>query len=590
LSRTPLHKLRDDPGLAAAWPLLPAVLNEMAANGDLIAAGALLERVPIDEILAAGARPDILDVTITGHGMLAELHGPLIAEFARHGLFPRIQPTDFNSCQRVLTQPTSADLTLCVLDPYMIHERLPKPWRVDDVERELAQAAREWTTLAEGFGGTLVLNTIPLLPLLSRQLVDHRSRARLGIAWRQFNSSLLELCARPNVITIDLEPLVATGGPATEPRKAGYARTYLEQELLARYAREVGHLARALRGRTKKVLALDLDGTLWDGVLAEDGSDGISMAGTLRGEAFARFQQVVAQLAAQGVLLAISSKNDHDEVHATLAGHPEMLLRPSDFVAIEATWDSKPAALSRMAERIGLDVSSFVFVDNSAAERGAVSALLPSVAVIAANDEPALHVDRLLADGWFDVLELTDDDTARGARYEREQQREAVRGQAVSDEDFLRELDVHVETAPIRAHEVARVAQLTQRTNQFNLTAQRLQPADVPVDDPDRPVLTIRSADRFGDDGLVGAIFTRIESGEMHIANMVLSCRVFGRRIEHTAIAALLAEAKTRGVTVVHGYFHPTERNKRFQDFYQDQGFLVSTFAGSNPRKYSREI
>ncbi|MET0235104.1 MAG: HAD-IIIC family phosphatase [Kibdelosporangium sp.] len=590
MTRTPLHELRDGPGLAAAWPSLPAVLNEMAARGDLITAGALLERVTPEEILATGARPELVDVTITGHGTLAELNGPLIAEFARHGLLARIRPTDFNSHQRVLTQPAQADLTLCVLDPYMIYERLPKPWRAEDVERELAEAAQEWTALADNYDGTLVLNTIPLLPLLSRQLVDHRSRARLGIAWRRFNSALLELAERPHVITIDLDPLIAAGGPATEPRKAGYVRTYFEPHLLAAYAREVGHLAKALRGRAKKVLALDLDGTMWDGVLAEDGMDGVSMAGTSRGDAFARFQQVVGQLAAQGVLLVISSKNDHDEVLATLAGHPDMLVRPSDFTAIEATWDTKPAALVRMAGRIGLDLSGFVLVDDSATERRAVSALLPSVAVIPVDDEPALHVDRLLADGWFDMLELTGDDTARAAHYHREEQREAVRTKAISDEDYLRELAVRVGTAPIRPHEVARVAQLTQRTNQFNLTTQRLQPADVPVGDPDRLVLTIRSADRFGDDGLVGAIFTRIESGEMHIANMVLSCRVFGRRIEHTAMAALLIEAKTRGVTVVHGYYQPTERNRRFEDFYPAAGFVVSASPDSGPARYSREL
>jgi FkbH-like protein len=589
VTRTALHDLRDHPGLAAAWHRLPAVLNAMAADGDLIAAGALLARVSPDEILATGAQPEIVDVTITGHGTLAELPGPLIAEFARHGLLARVQQTDFDSYARTLRRPATADLMLCVLDPFLIHDRLPAPWTAEDAERVLTEAEQEWRELASGYHGTLVLNTIPLLPLLSRQLVDHRSRARLSIAWRRFNTALLELSALPNVITIDLDPLVAMGTPATEPRKAGYARAYLTQELLARYAREIGHLARAMRGRTKKVLALDLDGTLWDGVLAEQGRDGVSMAGTLRGEAFRGFQQVVKQLAAQGVLLAVASKNDHDEVRAVLAEHPDMLLRPADFVAVEATWDSKPTVLLRLAGRIGLDVSAFVFVDDSPAERGAVSALLPSVSVIAADGEPALHGARLLADGWFDVLELTKDDTARAGHYERARQREAVRAEAISEEDYLRELDVRVEVTPVRAHEVGRVAQLTQRTNQFNLTAQRLQPTDVPVSEPGRLVLAIHSADRFGQDGLVGAVFAGIEAEEMHITNMVLSCRVFGRRIEHTAMAALLAEAKALGVRRVHGYYRPTERNSRFRDFYPEMGFRASTPPGE-PARYSREI
>ncbi|MET0133405.1 MAG: HAD-IIIC family phosphatase [Kibdelosporangium sp.] len=567
-----LFALRDQPGFAEGWSEVIAVLNAMAADGPLIRAGALLQRVSPEEILAkADAEP--VDVTITGHSTLVELRGPLIAEFARHNLVARVGLTDYDGYLRELTQPPRADLLLCVLDPSMLTDRLPTPWLIEDLESLLRTVADEWAQLAAGYEGTLVLNTVPLLPTLPRQLVDHRSRARLGMAWREFNSALLGLALlHPHVVTVDLEPLLAAGGPVNDPRVAGYAKAYLGPELLARYAREVGHLARAVRGRAKKVLVLDLDGTLWDGVLAEDGRDGISAAGTLRGGAFERLQHVVKQLAAQGVLLAICSRNDKAEVLATLDGHPDMVLRADDFVAVEAGWGPKPPALTQLADTIGLDVTSFVFVDDNPTERGAVRALLPGVAVIAVDEEPTLHIERLLADGWFDSLELTEADLARTALYQQAARR---RASAISDEDYLRELNVRVDTSPVRTHEIARVAQLTQRTNQFNLTAERLSPAGVTerVDDPDYLVLAVRSADRFGDDGLVGAIFARRRTDGLHIENMVLSCRVFGRGVEQAAISELITTATAMGVPAVHGYYRRTARNHRFEDFYPSLGF-----------------
>jgi FkbH-like protein len=520
---------------------------------------------------------------ITGHGTLGELRAPLTAEFARHGLVAQVELADFDSYRRELTSPARTDLLLCVLDPYMLIDRLPRPWHVEDLEREVCAATQEWAGLVAGYDGTLVLNTVPLLPSLTKQLVDHRSRARVGIAWRQFNTFLLGLALdHRHVVTVDLEPLVSVGGRVHDPRLAGYAKAYLGPELLAGYAREVGHLARALRGRTKKLLVLDLDGTLWDGILAEGE---IEAAGTIRGEAFRRFQQLVKQLAAQGVLLAISSKNDPAEVLATLAEHPDLVLRPDDFVVIDASWDPKPQALARIAEQTGFDPASIVFVDDNPTERGAVAAFLPEITVIPVDDEPALHGERLLADGWFDSLELTSDDAARASHYRREAQRKETRAAAISYEDYLRELAIWVDVSPVQSHEIARVAQLTQRTNQFNLTTERLRPAVVAdqVNNPQFLVLAVRCADRFGSDGLVGAVFALHQADGLDVRNMVLSCRVLGRGIEQATMSVLLAHARTLSAKAVHGTYLRTARNGRCEDFYPSLGF---TGTGDNTYRH----
>lgn len=588
-----LRALQAAPGLGCRWQAVGALLNRMAAadNGiiELAKAGRLLQRTGAERILAEAAatsspigQPEPVGITVTGTGTLNDLAPALTAEFARHGLLADLTMTDFASYrQSLLEPPVPAQLTLCVLDSSAVTDRLPSPWRIEDIEAALAAVATELTELVAGYlrqaSGVLVLNTLPLAPEISRQLIDRRSRTRLEIAWRALDTAILQLALEHDrVVTLDLNPLVAAGGAVADPRMSLYAKMNLGPELLGRYAREVTQVARAMRGRTKKMLVLDLDGTLWDGILAEDGAVGIAPAGTLRGEAFQRFQRTVLQLGAQGVLLAVSSKNDGDEVLSVLADHPDMTLRPADFTVIEASWEPKPTSLERIADSTGLDPSSFVFIDDSAAECGSVAALLPQVAVIRLDDEPALHVQRLLADGWFDVGELTSDDLERAAHYRRQPARSQLRSTAASMADYLRELGVTVRLAPVREHEITRVAQLTQRTNQFNLTTERLQPADVEerLADSCSLVLGIHSADRFGSDGLVGAVFARRCGDELVVDNLILSCRVFERGIEQATMSCLLSYSKQLEVTAVRGRYRPSAKNGRVAGLYPSLGFM----------------
>ncbi|MFD0329344.1 HAD-IIIC family phosphatase [Streptacidiphilus monticola] len=294
---------------------------------------------------------------------------------------------------------------------------------------------------------------------------------------------------------------------------SAYAKAHLGEELLARYAREVGHLGRALRGKAKKVLVLDLDNTLWDGVLGDDGADGIAAATTFRGEAFGTFQKLARQIGSQGVLLAVSSKNDQEPVLEVLRTHPDMVLRDTDFVRINANWNPKDANLRDIAAKLNLGVDSFVFADDSTFETGLVAAGLPEVAVVRLDEEPALHVEKLLADGWFDVRELTAEDRERASLYRVESERQDLLDSSGSYEEYLEQLQVRVQVSAVGDLDLARVAQLTLRTNQFNLTTQRLQPDEVRarIDDPEHLVLSVRSGDRFGDNGVVGALFAHRE-------------------------------------------------------------------------------
>jgi FkbH-like protein len=581
-----LHRTGD---LAAAFPQVAPLLAELA-EGELMRAGALLARLDPADVLAAHPETPVLRVAITARSTVHALLAPLAAEVARHGLLLDAVEGEYGGWLRELTDPASAlyahrpDLVLCPLDPHGPWERLSVPWRPAEVAAALDEEAEQLAALVAAFTklrpegrGTLVLNTVPLLRRFTQQLLDVRERGELGVLWREFNATVLRL-ADPGggVVVLDLDPLIAEGYAADDPRLGSYAGAHLPEALLAAYARDAAHLARALTGRGRKALVLDLDGTLWDGVLAENGPDGVTARGGRRGDAFHAFQQTVRQLNAQGVLLAVASKNDAEQVRRTLRDHPELSLREADFTSVRADWQPKPQHLAAIAEELGVAVEALVFADDSAFERGAVREALPEVATVALDDEPALHVQRLLADGWFDAIRVTEEDRARPARYRSRAVRTAEQARALDYGAYLAGLGTVLTLAPAATpadHD--RVAQLTQRTNRFNLTGERLTPGDVARAARDGAlVLTARVRDRHGDEGLSGAaIVTREPGAGWEIRNLLLSCRVLGRGIEDALVAWLLAHARASGAPRIRAHYRAGRANSALAGFWPAHGF-----------------
>ncbi|TXR96363.1 HAD-IIIC family phosphatase [Streptomyces sp. col6] len=591
-----LRDLRKRGLLEKAYDQVAAALAEEEPGGvraDTAAAGRLLGSLDPEAVLTHHPATPVVTVAVTGQSTVGQVLDPLRGELARHGLLLRPVLGEHGTYLRDLTDPTSElhaaapDLTLCLLDAETVFEQVPGVWRPEDVEAAAGEVLARCAALADAAPGTLVLNTLPLPLTYSRQLVDHRSRARLGAVWREFNAGLLRLTERaPALVVVDLDPLVAEGGPVADPRLVRYAKVRLGAGLLAGYAREVAHLARALRGRARKCLVLDLDRTLWDGVLAEEGPDGIAAAGTLRGEAFGAFQTCVKQLGSQGVLLAVSSKNDAAEVARVLADHPDLVLRERDFVAVNANWEPKDGNLADIARQLDLSTDALVFVDDSAAERAQVRHGLPGVAVVPLDEEPATHIGRLLADGWFDTVSLTDEDRARTGEYRARRDRAELHAGAGSHEEFLRALDVRLEVGPPRPHEAARISQLTLRTNQFNLAGGGLTEAAVTdlAAGAERQLLVARTADRFGDNGLVGAVLITGSGDRWQLDNLWLSCRVLGRGVEHAFVAVLLGRARRLGLHTVGARYVPTARNHRARDLYPSCGFVPRRPSGAGER------
>lgn len=579
-----LAALHRDRRLATDYPRLTALLAE-ATDEERERAGRFLARLDPAEVRRAHPALPTLRTAVTGDGTLSPLLPALAAEAARHGLLLPVTPSPYNTWVHELSDPRSdlhtarPELVLCVLSAAVVTAELPSPWHVDDVRRVLEAKTALIEGLVDRFtatgDGTLVLNTLLLPRELTAQLLDHRSRARLGIAWREANARLLRLAEHhPRLVVLDLDPLAAET-PAHDVRLSTYAKVHLSPGLLARYAREAAHLARRLLGRTKKALVLDLDGTLWGGILGDDGPEGIEVGDGPRGEAFTAFQRVARQIGSQGVLLAVVSKNDPEPVSRVLRDHPGMTLREDDFVRVTANWQPKHLNLRALADDLGIGADSFVFADDSPYECGLVRREIPEAAVVRLDEEPADHVLRLLADNWFDSAELTTEDRARPAHYRDDLARKDFRHGFDSLEGYLRELAVTVRLAPAAPEDVPRLSQITLRTNQFNLTTVRLGRADVEtlLTRPDTLVLTIRSTDRFGDNGTVGAVIATRHGTALVIDNFLLSCRVFARGIEQAVIAAVLRHARSTGITEVYGVHRPTARNGKTADFYAHHGF-----------------
>lgn len=524
-------------------------------------------------------------IRLTGSSTLGTLTPLVRTEVERHGFTADVRTGDPGAYALDLADPGGAggvtDLTVCVLDGSAVFDRLGDgPWTVTDVEQAAGAVLGLVTGLARRHPGPLLITTAPLWTRWSAQILDLRERARLAAVWRRFTAGLLDLGTGelPGVFVTDVDQLAAAEGPARDPRRESYAHVAYTDTLLAALARQVGHLVRALRGRGKKALVLDLDGTMWAGTLAEDGAAGLDMAQGFRGEAHRAFQRAVAQLGSQGVLLAVASKNDADEVERVLRTHPDLLVRADDYTAVVADWAPKADTVPRVAELIGIGTDSLVFVDDNATEAGLVRTRNPEIAVIEVDAaDPAQHLHRLLHEGWFDAPAITSEDRERAGRYRTEARRTEFASTFTSPEEYLAELGTELTLFAPGAGDVARLAQITQRTNQFSLTTRRLDENAVraALADGGAVVAPVRVTDRFGDHGVVGVAFAHWYGRELVITDLAMSCRVLGRGIESAWLGELLHHAAAHGAAAVVGLHRPTERNGRVRDLYPDHGFTA---------------
>ena len=335
----------------------------------------------------------------------------------------------------------------------------------------------------------------------------------------------------------------------------------------------------AQRGLSKKCLVLDLDNTLWGGVIGDDGLDGIVLGeGSAAGEAHLALQHYAKQLKERGIILAVCSKNDARIAEAAFRDHPEMVLRRADIAAFQANWDDKAQNLKAIAARLNIGVDALVFVDDNPIERARIRQSLPMVAVPEMPDDPAHYVRCLAEAGYFEAVAFTADDRSRAEQYAANAEREAMLGSAESMDEFLRGLKMTAVYGPFTAVDHARVVQLINKTNQFNTTTRRYAGEEVAriMDDPDSLTLQFRLIDRVGDNGLVSTMILRptpADDDVLEIENWVMSCRVFGRELEFEAMNVAVEAARERGARALIADYIPTAKNDVISKLYPSLGF-----------------
>ena len=422
-------------------------------------------------------------------------------------------------------------------------------------------------------GHTLERPTHPSLGVL-----DHQSEAGQSGLIRQVNRELRRLAVEfHGVYTLDYDALVARHGSEHwhDERKWLTARLPIAAGYLLPMAREWMRFIVPLSGRTAKVLVVDLDNTLWGGVIGEDGMAGIKISGEYPGAAYQALQRTLLDLTRKGILLAVCSKNNLDDAMEALEKHPGMLVRKKHFAAMRINWTDKAQNLREIAQELNVGVDALAFLDDNRFEREQVRAALPEVTVIDLPQNPLEYAAAVRNCATFERLTLSAEDQQRTEMYAAQKQRAGAEQNFQSKEDFFGFLEQEAELEPVSELTLARVAQLTQKTNQFNLTTRRYtepQIADM-AKQPEWHVYSIRVRDRFGDHGLVGVAITHDEGEQCEVDTFLLSCRVIGRTIETALLAHLAESAAQRGCKRLVGWFLPTKKNAPARDFYQQHGF-----------------
>ncbi len=419
-------------------------------------------------------------------------------------------------------------------------------------------------------------------------VLDSQSESGQSGLIRQINRELRRIAeAHHGVYVLDYDALVARYGsrPWHDERKWLMARLPIAADHLLHMAREWMRFLVPLAGRTAKCLVVDLDNTLWGGIIGEDGMAGIKVGPEYPGAAFHALHRALLDLSRRGILLAVCSKNNLDDAMEALERHPGMLVRPKHFAAVRINWTDKAQNLREIAQELNIGLDSLAFLDDNPFEREQVRAALPEVTVIDLPQNPLDYATAVRDCPVFERLTLSAEDQQRTAMYAEQRQRAHAEQNFQSKEDFFRFLEQEAELEPVTDLTLARVAQLTQKTNQFNLTTRRYTEQQI-AEMSARPgwhIFSIKVKDRFGDHGLVGVAIAHDEGEHCEVDTFLLSCRVIGRTVETALLAHIAKSAAERGCKRLVGCFLPTKKNAPARDFYQQHGFQRKEGDGNGP-------
>ncbi len=564
-------------------PKLRSLATQFLGLDQAIAISRVLNR-----LRARGSSPSLspFRLGLVGNATTEFLKPSLEASALRHGISLEISLTNFGQIMQEAMDPGSLinrvrpDAILLAVDHRGLPFRLEDSsrWPPFDHHAALAQLLAVCEAFQKHSGATCLVQTLPAPPELLFGSLDTGLSGTLRSSIARFNALLVpDVTARGDVV-VDVEWLAQCVGLDTwyDDRYWYLARLPFSQSALPVYADFVSRVLAAIRGKSRKCLVLDLDNTLWGGVIGDDGLEGIALnQGDPRGEAFRAIQAAAVDLRKRGVVLAVCSKNDASAAIQPFRAHPGMVLKEDDIAVFMVNWDDKATNIERIAQRLDLGLDSLVLLDDNPVERALVREALPEVAVPELGDDPSVYVRTLFAAGYFESVGFTPEDLARAELYKGNAGRSKLLEASRNLDDFLRSLDMQIEFAPFNAIARKRITQLINKTNQFNVTTRRYTEKQVTSFEasPDHYTLQVSIRDRFGDNGIIGVVICKVHPTEWEIDTWLLSCRVLQRKVEEAICNRIVEDAKRAGAKKVIGTFLSTERNSIAKDLFQRLGF-----------------
>jgi FkbH-like protein len=408
------------------------------------------------------------------------------------------------------------------------------------------------------------------------------------------NQVLMENLAGDSRMQVcDLDSLAAYFGYANSisPEMMAMARTPFSEGFLVLLAKKLVAYFKAKAGIIRKCLVLDCDNTLWGGIIGEDGIDGIALGPDWPGREYVNFQKAILELYKQGIILAINSKNNEQDVMQALREHQHMVLKEDQFAAIVVNWEPKPQNMVKLAEQINIGLDTLVFVDDNPAERQLMRQMLPQVEVLELPENPALFEKTLRETSFFAKASLTEEDKKRGEIYAAQRKRMELQKSSVSFDDFLKSLEMVCSIRPAEEKDIKRASQLTQRTNQFNLTTRRYSEADISamMANPNWLIYVLGLKDKFGDNGTVGLALVESQQKCRRIDTFLMSCRVIGRQVEDAFVDRICTDASKAGCASVYAEYIPTAKNNLVSDFWSKMRF-TEVNKEAQRTQYSRDL
>ncbi len=436
-----------------------------------------------------------------------------------------------------------------------------------------------WETLGECLSGHLIQSSYVTPGERAFGNYERLAEHSLGSRVADINAGVITAArARRNVLIHDVDYLAGEVGRRNwvDEKLWLMAKTPCALQFLPLYAKNLVDIIAAAIGRVTKCVVLDLDNTLWGGVIGDDGLDGIRLGDLAEGEAFVTLQRFLLSLKERGILLAVSSKNEHANAVLPFERHPDMVLKLDDIAVFKADWNDKAGNIRAIRETLNIGLDSLVFLDDNPFERNLVKGLLPEVTVPELPEDPAHYLRAIAALNLFEATTFSDTDLERAELYRVAARRSQAQASFDNVDDYLKSLAMKIRIERFNAFNLPRIAQLIQRSNQFNLCTRRYgeQACEQLMGDTDNVhPFTLTLEDRFGGHGLISVVVLRVAGADLEIDEYLMSCRVLKRGVESVAMNHIFDLARHRGCTRVIGRYLPTRKNDMVREFYRGFGF-----------------